>query len=157
MLAIPTFIGKAGITSNPPRALGLPTSDFGFPLSCFPLLLGLLLSGCQPATKDAEVPGAKVTGDTVVMVTNSPQLAALSVEPVGAEQPAFVPLTGRLVWDEDATVRVFTPFAGIVRKLFVDVNQPVTNGMALAEIQSPDFAQAQAGKRASRRTLSTTP
>ena len=28
------------------------------------------------------------------MATNSPQLAALTVEPVGAEEPAFVPLTG---------------------------------------------------------------
>jgi cobalt-zinc-cadmium efflux system membrane fusion protein len=81
------------------------------------------------------------------MATNSPQLAALTIEPVGAEQPAFVPLTGRLVWDEDATVRVFTPFTGIVRKLFVDINQPVTKGMALAEIQSPDFGQAQSDAR----------
>jgi len=93
------------------------------------------------------MPEAKVVGDTVMMATNSPQLTALTVESVGAEQPASVPLTGRLVWDEDATVRVFTPFAGIVRRLFVDLNQPVTNGMPLAEIQSPDFAQAQADAR----------
>ena len=101
----------------------------------------------QPGKEAAEVPEAKVNGDTVIMATNSPQLAALTVEPVGAEQPAFVALTGRLVWDEDATVRVFTPFAGIVRKLFVDLNQPVTKGMPLAEIQSPDFAQAQSDAR----------
>lgn len=88
-----------------------------------------------------------MTGDTVVLPANSPQIGALTVEPVGAAQPAFVPLTGRLVWDEDATVRVFTPFAGIVRKLLVEVNQPVTNGQALAEIQSADFGQAQADAR----------
>jgi membrane fusion protein, heavy metal efflux system len=111
--------------------------------------LAVLLAGCHPGTKEAEVPEAKVSGDTVIMATNSPQLAALTVEPVGAEQPAFVPLTGRLVWDEDATVRVFTPFAGIVRKLFVDLKQPVTKGMPLAEIQSPDFAQAQSDARKS--------
>jgi len=112
-------------------------------------LLGFsfLLSGCHSEQKSDDVPEAKVSGDTVIMATNSSQLAALTIEPVGAEQPAFVPLTGRLVWDEDATVRVFTPFAGIVRKLFVDVNQPVTNGMPLAEIQSPDFAQAQSDAR----------
>ena len=111
------------------------------------LSLSLLLSGCHSEKKTAEVPEAKVSGDTVVMATNSPQLAALTVECVQPQQPAFVPLTGRLVWDEDATVRVFTPFAGIVRKLFVDLNQPVTNGMPLAEIQSPDFGQAQADAR----------
>jgi cobalt-zinc-cadmium efflux system membrane fusion protein len=109
--------------------------------------LALILAGCSADKRPVEVPEAKLTGDTVIMATNSPQLAALTIETVGAEQPAFVPLTGRLVWDEDATVRVFTPFAGIVRKLFVDVNQPVTNGMALAEIQSSDFAQAQADAR----------
>ncbi|MGD0261414.1 MAG: efflux RND transporter periplasmic adaptor subunit [Verrucomicrobiota bacterium] len=111
------------------------------------LALCLLLTGCNPGKNEAELPEAKVNGDTVIMATNSPQLAALTVEPVGAEQPAFVALTGRLVWDEDATVRVFTPFAGIVRKLFVDLNQPVAKGMPLAEIQSPDFAQAQSDAR----------
>ena len=113
------------------------------------ICLAVLLAGCNPAKKEAEVPEAKVSGETVTMATNSPQLAALTVEPVGAEQPAFVPLTGRLVWDEDATVRVFTPFAGIVRKLFVDLKQPVTKGMPMAEIQSPDFAQAQSDARKS--------
>lgn len=109
--------------------------------------LSFLLSGCHSDRKPADLPEAKVNGDTVFMATNSPQLAALTVESVDAQQPAFVHLAGRLVWDEDATVRVFTPFAGIVRKLFVDVNQPVTKGMPLAEIQSPDFGQAQADAR----------
>lgn len=106
-----------------------------------------VLSGCGGAEKAADVPEAKVSGETISMPTNSPQRAALTVEPIGPEQPAFVPLTGRLVWDEDITVRVFTPFAGIVRKLQVDVNQPVEKGAPLAEIQSPDFAQAQADSR----------
>jgi cobalt-zinc-cadmium efflux system membrane fusion protein len=119
--------------------------SFRVPITFFALFV--LLAGCKASKDTAEVPEAKVSGDTVIMATNSPQLAALTIEPVGAEQPAFVPLTGRLVWDEDATVRVFTPFAGIVRKLFVDVNQVVTKGMPLAEIQSPDFGQAQSDAR----------
>jgi len=112
-------------------------------------ILCLLLSviGCGPQKRDAQPVEAKVSGDTVVMVTNSPQCAALTVEPVPAEQPAFVPLTGRLVWNDDATVRVFTPFAGIVRNLLVDINQPVKRGCPLAEIQSADFSQAQADAR----------
>jgi cobalt-zinc-cadmium efflux system membrane fusion protein len=52
-----------------------------------------------------------------------------------------------LVWDEDATVRVFTPFAGIVRKLFAQVNERIRRGDPLAQIQSSDFAQAQADAR----------
>jgi cobalt-zinc-cadmium efflux system membrane fusion protein len=111
------------------------------------LALCVVLIGCKPSKDVAEIPDAKVNGDNVIMATNSPQLAALTVEPVGAEEPAFIPLTGRLVWAEDATVRVFTPFGGIVRKLFMDLNQPVAKGMPLAEIQSPDFAQAQSDAR----------
>ena len=105
------------------------------------------LAGCTPAKEAAETPAYQVAGDTISLPTNSPQRATLSVALVGPEQPCFVPLTGRLVWDEDATVRVFTPFAGIVRKLPVEVNQLVVKGTPLAEIQSADFGQAQADAR----------
>lgn len=107
-----------------------------------------LLSGCGPAAhRGPTPPEPKVSGDTVILQTNCPQMAALNVEPIGATQPSLVPLTGRLVWDEDVTVRVFTPFAGIVRKLFVDVNQPVSQGAPLAEVQSSDFGQAMSDLR----------
>ncbi len=133
----------------PPSATTLPISwrSLSFRVSITLLSVFILLTGCNSGNEPAEAPEAKVSGDTVIMATNSPQLAALTIEPVGAEQSAFVSLTGRLVWDEDATVRVFTPFAGIVRRLFVDVNQPVTKGMPLAEIQSADFGQAQSDAR----------
>src|SRR2546426_2312989 len=96
---------------------------------CLPLL------GCDSKKAPSQIPEPKVTGDTVIIPSNSPQLAALRIEPVAVQQPAFVPLAGRLMWDENATVRVFTPFAGIVRKLLVDVNQRVSKGTPLAEIQ----------------------
>jgi cobalt-zinc-cadmium efflux system membrane fusion protein len=126
-------------------AISWRISRFRIPITF--LAVCVLLTGCHSGKNEAEVPEAKADGDTVIMATNSPQLAALTVEPVGADQPAFVALTGRLVWAEDATVRVFTPFGGIVRKLFVDLNQPVAKGVPLAEIQSPDFAQAQSDAR----------
>ncbi len=114
-----------------------------FPALCTAVFL---LSGCQgkPA---AEEPPARTSDDRVIIRTNSPQLTALRVETVTREKPAPMPLAGRLIWDENATVRVFTPFAGIVRKLFVEVNQHVVKGMPLAEIQSADFGQAQAEAR----------
>jgi cobalt-zinc-cadmium efflux system membrane fusion protein len=125
---------------------------FAVPISrcwCATLMFSLCLFfvGCHASKTTEPTPEAKITGDTVCMTTNSPQMAALTVQAVGAEQPTFVPLTGRLVWDEDVTVRVFTPFAGIVRKLLVDVGQPVTKGTPLAEIQSGDYAQARADAR----------
>jgi cobalt-zinc-cadmium efflux system membrane fusion protein len=111
------------------------------------IVLCALATGCDSGKQTPTPPQATVKENTVVIPANSPQRAALTVDSIGAEQRAFVPLTGRLVWNDDATARVFTPFAGIVRKLPVDVNQSVTNGMALAEIQSADFGQAQAEAR----------
>jgi cobalt-zinc-cadmium efflux system membrane fusion protein len=105
------------------------------------------VGGCKSNHNAEEAPPVKVAADTVVMATNCPQLAQLTVEPVGAKQAVFVPLTGRLVWDENVTVRVFTPFAGIVRKLLVDVGEGATKGSPLAQIQSADFGQAQADAR----------
>lgn len=106
-----------------------------------------VVAGCDSRKHTPAAPPVTVSGNSLTIATNSPQRAALTIETVGPEQPAFVPLTGRLVWDDDATARVFTPFAGIVRNLLVGVNQPVTKGMALAQIQSPEFGQAQADAR----------
>ena len=121
------------------------------PFSPLPARLGgcalAFLTGCTPVKDAPDASVAHVSGEMVSVPPNSPQRAALAIESVGSEQPSFVPLTGRLVWDDDATVRVFTPFAGIVRNLLVDVNQPVSKGSPLAQIQSADFGQAQADAR----------
>jgi len=106
--------------------------------------IGCLLAGCKPEHATSETTEPKVTGETITFTTNAPQTAALSVAPVAPEPSPKVRLTGRLVWDENATARVFTPFAGIVRTLLAEVNQIVTNGQPLAVIQSGDFGQAQA-------------
>jgi cobalt-zinc-cadmium efflux system membrane fusion protein len=112
-------------------------------LSC----LATLLSGCGTKQQQTAALELRVAGDRVLIATNSPQLAALALETVGVQKPPSLALAGRLIWDEDVTVRVFTPFAGIVRKLFVQINEPVTNGAPLADIQSADFVQAQADVR----------
>src|SRR5262249_48694642 len=98
----------------------------------------------SPAKRADETSEIKVVADTVSMPTNAPQCSSLQIQSVDGDNSVSLPLTGRLIWDENATARVFTPFAGIVRKLLAEVNQPVTNGMPLAEIQSADFGQAQA-------------
>src|SRR6516225_1077689 len=98
-----------------------------------------MLAGCHAPERTEEMPQAQATQEQVVFPTNSPQLAALTVQPVSAQAAGSVPLAGRLVWDEDATVRVFTPFAGSVRKILAQVNQHVTKGEPLAEILSADF------------------
>jgi cobalt-zinc-cadmium efflux system membrane fusion protein len=111
------------------------------------LVVLAIFNGCHSEKPPADIQELKA-GDTVVVVpTNSPQFGALTLETVGPQQPGSVPLTGRLVWDEEVTVRVFTPFAGIVRKLLVQINQPVAKDAPLAEIQSAEFGQAQADAR----------
>jgi cobalt-zinc-cadmium efflux system membrane fusion protein len=120
----------------------LQLASAGIWLLC--LIPWMALTGCSPVAKETEPPQPKVSGETITIPAKSPQLGSLTIEPVGDEQPSFVPLTGRLVWDDDQTVRVFTPFAGIISKLFIDINQPVAKGASLAEILSGDFGQAQA-------------
>ena len=56
-------------------------------------------------------------------------------------------LSGRLTWNDDVTVRIFTPFAGRVRKITADIGQAVEKNAPLVEVESPDFGQAQADAR----------
>ena len=107
----------------------------------------LAMTGCHSEQHPTEAAEPKVAGDTVLIPTNAPQCAVLTVQPVEHQAPLSVRLAGRLIWDENATARVFTPFAGIVRNVLAEVNQPVTKGQPLAEIQSGDFGQAQAELR----------
>ena len=107
----------------------------------------MLLHGCHAVTKAEPVPPPTIAGDKVVMVPNSPQISSLVIEPAGTRQGSIVRLTGRVTWNDDATVRVFSPFAGRVKKILVAVGQRVKKGTPLVNIESPDFGQAQADAR----------
>jgi cobalt-zinc-cadmium efflux system membrane fusion protein len=110
-------------------------------------LLLMLTQGCSSRKTQTEEPAVKASADSVSIPTNAPQLGAITVESVESRKARVVPLTGRLIWNEDATVRVFTPFAGIVQRLPVEVNDHVNKGAPLAEIRSADFGQALADAR----------
>lgn len=108
----------------------------------------LALAGCakEPPPKPG-APPPKVTGDEVSFAAGSPQLDSITI---GTAQPRTVAirhLTGRLYWNDEVTVRVFTPVGGRVTAILADVGQVVSNGAALAEIDSPDFGQALAAAR----------
>ncbi len=102
-----------------------------------------LVLGCKREGAAESAPEPAVSGDTLAFATNAPELASLTIERAVAEVPGSLSLPGRLICDEDATARIFSPFTGIVRKLFVDLNQQVKQGEPLAEILSPDYGQAQ--------------
>ncbi len=108
------------------------------------LLASSLLASCGRRLPDAaEIPPPVRAGDTVTFAAGSPQLAAFKVEPVTGQKPAPLVVTGRLAWDEDATVRVLPPLGGRVVTLKAPVGTRVFAGALLAEISSPDFGQAQ--------------
>ncbi len=122
-----------------------------------PILLALLLpiaAGCQRTPTVAATADPQVAGDRVRFAPGSPQLASLGVEAVGGGGTTRATLFGRLAWNDDATVRVFTPFAGRVRRVLVDVGQAVEPGTPLAEVESADFGQAQADERTAESDLS---
>jgi membrane fusion protein, heavy metal efflux system len=107
----------------------------------------LLLTGC--GAKEAAPAGDApvVQGQSVVFPAKSEAVQRLSVERVAEPVERELAMPGRLVWDEDRTVRVFPPFAGRVTRLVAQVGDHVAAGAPLAEIMSPDFGQAQADAR----------
>src|SRR3954454_24557453 len=95
-------------------------------LGAFSAFLSLLLLGCHSPEKEAEAPSApQVQGEKVLFPKDSPQLAALAVEAAEVCKGSASRLNGRLVWDDDLTVRVFIPFAGRVTKILAEVGQTV--------------------------------
>jgi len=114
-------------------------------LNC--LLLAILAVGCHRETSPEASGDPKITGETISFPADSPQLASLELAPVESLAPASTQLSGRLSWNDDVTVRIFTPFGGRVRKITADIGQTVEKNAPLAEVESPDFGQAQADAR----------
>ena len=106
------------------------------------------LAGCdKPVEKTQTVAGPTTEDDTVTFPAGSPQLDSIATEAAQPRTVAIHHLTGRLYWDDDVTVRVFTPVGGRVTEVLKDIGATVTNGEALAVIDSPDFGQALAAAR----------
>jgi len=110
-------------------------------------ILAILVAGCHHETTPEPPPTPKVDGDKITFPTNAPQLGYLTVEPAQERKAAAVGLYGRLAWDDDVTVRVYSPVGGRVIAIPVEVNQRVAAGDALASLDSPDFGQALANAR----------
>ena len=104
-------------------------------------------AGCNNPDKSPAAPQPRVDGEKVVFQPGSPQLASLVSEATVEGSAAAVALNGRLAWNEDKTVRIFTPLAGRVERILVQPGDKVQHGQTLAVIASPDFGQAQADAR----------
>jgi cobalt-zinc-cadmium efflux system membrane fusion protein len=109
--------------------------------------VSLALHGCGDPGPRAHAPEPVVKGETIVFPPGSEQQAQLaSVELVPSPTPPLR-VNGRVVWNEDRTVRVYTPFAGRVVQIKVKAGEPVKKGQVLALIASPEFGQVQTEAR----------
>src|ERR1700693_5437754 len=111
------------------------------------LSAAISVSGCHRQKPDPDPPGQKVDGPLLILQDSGGISASISSQPVtktGVNRQIF---NGRLLWNDDVTVRIFTPFAGRVTKVIVNPGEPVERETPLALIASPDFGQAQSDAR----------
>ncbi len=111
------------------------------------LLALFLLTACDRDTVAAAPPQPVVQNERIVFPAGSTAVQRLTVEKVTRAPARDLALPGRLVWNEDHTVRVLPPFAGRVTRIIARVGDRVAAGQPLVEILSPDFGQAQADAR----------
>ncbi|WP_169729329.1 efflux RND transporter periplasmic adaptor subunit [Solimonas soli] len=104
----------------------------------------------QPPAADA-ADATHVEGDSVTLPQASAALLQTAV--VHAASGAAPTLPGRLVWDEDRTARVLTPFAGRVVQILARPGDRVAAGQTLAVLMSADFGTAQADARKAQAVL----
>jgi len=111
------------------------------------LLLAAALPGCNDSAPKNAVPQPRVEGQAVIFPAGSTQTAALISEKIEPRREALLRFNGRLVWDEDRTVRVFSPLGGRVQSIAVKLGQAVRAGQTLAVIEAPDLGMAQSEAR----------
>lgn len=108
------------------------------------LLLGALLAACgEGGEAQKEVP-PRIDGERVIFAEADKAAAFLKSETVANDAGTMLRLPGRLVWDEDRTVRVYPQLAGRVVRLHADLGAQVKAGQPLATLSSPDFGLAHA-------------
>jgi len=106
----------------------------------------LALAGCSAepeATKEAAI---KVSGE-IATLAEPDKATFLKVVAVERDKGGMLHLPGRLVWNEEKTVRVFPQLGGRVQRIAVDVGNTVKANQPLAVLSSPDYGQALADAR----------
>ncbi len=115
-------------------------------LAAFSLVvLALAACGKKEAPPPSDEP--KVSGNIVEFPASVRTLPGISGQAVKSGGERMLSLPGRLVWNEDRTVRVSTPFAGRVTEVLVPPGTNVKAGQSLATLTSTDFGVAQADAR----------
>jgi cobalt-zinc-cadmium efflux system membrane fusion protein len=111
------------------------------------VLLAAGLPACNEPAQTSVAPQVRVDGQAVIFPPGSAQTASLQTEKIEPRREAVLRFNGRLVWDEDRTVRVFSPLGGRVQSISVQLGQAVRAGQTLAVVAAPDLGQAQSEAR----------
>lgn len=119
---------------------------FGLP-RCLPPLLGALclslLAACGSEPEAAKKPAVRTDGERILLA--EPDKAGfLQIATVDRDTGEILTLPGRIVWNEEKTVRVVPQVGGRIQRVAVDVGQAVKAGETLAWLSSPDYGQARA-------------
>lgn len=92
--------------------------------------------------------GAPAEPGVVRYAAGAPQLSSLRVRSVTDEpMPVAEPSNARIAYDENVTARISSPIAGRVTALRAEIGDVVSRNAALLEIDSPDYAAAEADWR----------
>ncbi len=111
------------------------------------IYLAIFLTACSKAPEPEPPPAARTEGESILFPANAPQISSIKSLVIKMQPVPATHLNGRLTWNEDKTVRMYSPFAGRVERILVQPGQAVAKGQALAVIASPDFGQAQSDAR----------
>jgi cobalt-zinc-cadmium efflux system membrane fusion protein len=105
------------------------------------------IAGCSRNGADKATPPPRVDKDTVIFEAASPQISALQTAGVERQREAVIRFNGRVVWNEDRTVRVFSPFAGRVMSIAARTGDRIKPGQTLAVLAAPELGIAQSEAR----------
>ena len=110
-----------------------------------PMAFCLLLGACHHAAPEpAAGDEPTIDGETVTLSAAAAKAGGIATAPATPAPAASLSLPGRLVWDEDHTVRVSSPFSGRVTAIEAQPGATVSAGQTLAWLSSADYGTAQA-------------
>src|SRR4051812_9142930 len=92
------------------------------------LLTAILWTGCssgEAAMAEVPITEPKADGDKLEFDKKDPVLRSVSVQSAERSKGPVLRLNGKIVWDDNVTTRIFSPFSGRVTKILVEAGQRV--------------------------------